>query len=70
MFEKIVRKVKQGAMEDAKRTLKKETSKLADDILPQLVGIAYVALLIFSAVPPQKLAAQQVIVNNYFIGRY
>lgn len=69
MFEKITRKVRQGAMEDAKRTLKEETSKFADDIFPTVVGIAYITLLIFSAVPPQKFAAQQIIVNNYFIGR-
>lgn len=69
MFEKVIRKVKQGAVEDAKRILKEETSKLADDIFPAVVGIAYITLLVFSAVPPQKLAAQQIIVNNYFIGR-
>ena len=69
MFEKLTRKVRQGAVEDIKRTVKEEAVQLANDIFPTVVGIAYIMLLIFSAVPPQNLAAQQVIVNNYFIGR-
>lgn len=69
MFEKFTRKLTKGAVEDAKRTVKEEISKCADDLLPTVVGVASIVLFIFANVPPQKLQSQQIIVNNYYFGR-
>lgn len=69
MFEKITRKLTKGAMEDAKRTIKEEAFKYADDLLPTVVGVASIVLLIFASVPPQKALPTQIIVNNYYFRR-
>lgn len=69
MFDKFTRKIKKGAVEDVKRTIKEEAIKCADDILPQLVGIASIALIVLSAVLPQKLQTQQIIINNFYFRR-
>lgn len=69
MFEKITRKLTKGAVADAKRTIKEEAIKCADDLLPAVVGIASITLLLLASVPPQKLATQQIVINNFYIGR-
>lgn len=65
MFEKFTKR----AMENAKRTLKEEVVQCVDDLLPTVVGIASITLLIFANIPPQKHVAQQLIINNFYIGR-
>lgn len=69
MFEKFARKLTKGAVENAKRTVKEEVSKSADDLLPTVVGVASLVLLIFANVPPQKLAPSTVTINNYYFRR-
>lgn len=69
MLERITRKVKQGAVEDVKRTVKQEAAKCANDLLPTVVGIAFVALLFLACVPPQKLAPSTVTINNFYFRR-
>lgn len=69
MFEKITRKLTKGAVEDAKGIIKEEAIKYADDLLPTVVGIASIALLLLANVPPQKLTTQQIVINNFYIGR-
>lgn len=69
MFEKFTKKLTKGAVEDAKRTLKEEVSKCADDLLPTVVGIASIALILLASVPPQKALPTQVIINNYYFRR-
>lgn len=67
MFEKFTKRVTKRTMEDAKRTIKEEASKCLDDMLPTVVGLASLALLIFANVPPQQPAAQQLVINNFYL---
>ena len=69
VFEKLTRKLSTRAVDDVKRTVKEESVKCADDLLPAMVGIASIALLLLANVPPQKLATQQIVINNFYIGR-
>ena len=69
MFEKVARKLTKGAVEDVKRTVKEEAVKCADDLFPAVVGVASIALLLLANVPPQKLATQQIVINNFYMGR-
>lgn len=69
MFEKFTKKFKKGAVEDAKRTIKEEASKCADDLLPTVVGVASIALILLASIPPQKALPTQVIINNYYFRR-
>lgn len=69
MFEKIAKKLTKGALENVKGTIKEEISKSSDDILPTVVGLASIAMLLFSCIPPQKIAPSTIVVNNYYFGR-
>lgn len=69
MFERFARKITKGAVENVKGTVKEEIVKSADDILPVVVGLASLVVLIFSNVPPQKLAPSTITINNYYYGR-
>lgn len=68
-FTKIGRQLKKGAVEDVKRTVKEETIKCADDLLPTVVGIASLALLLLASIPPQKAMPSTITINNFYFGR-
>lgn len=68
-FTKIGHQLKQGAVEDVKRTFKEETIKCADDLFPTVVGITSITLLLLANVPPQKVAPSTITVNNFYFRR-
>lgn len=66
MFEKAANR----AIQNFKRTLKEETIQCLDSYLPTLVGFASVIVYLgFTLTSPSKPVSQQIVINNYFLGK-